>query len=44
VYQLRSTATFGSGVGAVERQLTARVSYCRDPGGDPASQPPYGCI
>jgi MSHA biogenesis protein MshP len=44
VYQLRSTATFGSGLGAVERQLTARVSYCRDPGGNPASQPPYGCI
>jgi MSHA biogenesis protein MshP len=44
VYQLRSKATFGAGVGIVERQLTARVSYCRDPGGNPASQPPYGCI
>jgi MSHA biogenesis protein MshP len=43
VYQLRSTASFGSGVGAVERQVSARVSYCRDPNGNPANQPPYGC-
>jgi len=43
VYQLRATATSGSGVGAVERQLSARVAYCRDPNGNPASQPPYGC-
>jgi MSHA biogenesis protein MshP len=44
VYQLKATATYGSGVGAVERELSARVSYCRDPGGNPASQPPYGCL
>jgi MSHA biogenesis protein MshP len=44
VYQLKSTATYGSGVGAVERDVSARVSDCRDPGGNPASQPPYGCI
>jgi len=44
VYQLKSTATYGSGVGAVERDVSARVSYCRDPAGNPASQPPYGCI
>jgi MSHA biogenesis protein MshP len=43
VYQLKSTATFGGGVGQVERQLSARVSYCRDPNGNPAAQPPYGC-
>jgi MSHA biogenesis protein MshP len=44
VYQLKSTATYGSGVGAVERDASARVAYCRDPAGNPASQPPYGCI
>jgi MSHA biogenesis protein MshP len=44
VFQLRSTATYGSGFSAVERQLSARVSYCRDPGGSAATQPPYGCI
>jgi MSHA biogenesis protein MshP len=43
VYQLKSTATYGAGVGQVERQLSARVSYCRDPNGNPATQPPYGC-
>jgi len=43
VYQLTSKAVFGAGVGQVERQLTARVSYCRNPNGNPASQPPYGC-
>jgi MSHA biogenesis protein MshP len=43
VYQLKSTATYGAGVGQVERQLSARVSYCRDPSGNPAMQPPYGC-
>jgi MSHA biogenesis protein MshP len=44
VFQLKSTATYGAGVGAVERDVSARVAYCRDPGGNPASQPPYGCI
>ncbi len=43
VFQLKSTATYGAGVGKVERQLSARVSYCRDPSGNPAMQPPYGC-
>lgn len=43
VFQLKSTATYGAGVGQVERQLSARVSYCRDPSGNPAMQPPYGC-
>jgi MSHA biogenesis protein MshP len=43
VYQLRATASSGAGVGAVERQVSARVSYCRDPSGNPANQPPYGC-
>jgi MSHA biogenesis protein MshP len=44
VYQLRSTATYGAGANAVERALTARVSYCRDPGGNASTQPPYGCL
>jgi len=44
VYQLRATATSGSGAASIERQLSARVAYCRDPNGNPASQPPYGCI
>ena len=43
VFQLKATAVYGAGVGQVERQLSARVSYCRDPGGNPATQPPYGC-
>ncbi len=43
VFQLRATATYGAGVGQVERQVSARVAYCRDPAGNPASQPPYGC-
>lgn len=43
VFQLRSTATSGSGLTAVERQVSARVAYCRDPNGNPANQPPYGC-
>jgi MSHA biogenesis protein MshP len=43
VFQLRSSATYGSGLSAVERQVAARVAYCRDPNGNPASQPPYGC-
>jgi MSHA biogenesis protein MshP len=43
VFQLRSTASFGTGLSAVERQVSARVAYCRDPNGNPASQPPYGC-
>lgn len=43
VFQLKSTATSGSGPNAVERQISARVAYCRDPNGNPASQPPYGC-
>ena len=43
VFQLRSTASSGSGLSAVERQVSARVAYCRDPNGNPASQPPYGC-
>jgi MSHA biogenesis protein MshP len=43
VFQLKSTATSGAGLGAVERQLSARVAYCRDPNGNPANQPPYGC-
>jgi MSHA biogenesis protein MshP len=44
VYQLRATATSGSGAAAIERQLSARVAYCRDPNGNPAAQPPYGCF
>ena len=44
VYQLRATATTGSGAAAIERQLSARVAYCRDPSGNPAAQPPYGCF
>lgn len=43
VFQLKSTATSGAGLNAVERQISARVAYCRDPNGNPASQPPYGC-
>ena len=43
VFQLESTATGGAGLGAVERQVSARVAYCRDPSGNPANQPPYGC-
>lgn len=43
VFQLKSTATYGAGLAQVERQLSARVSYCRDPNGNPAMQPPYGC-
>ena len=43
VFQLSATATGGAGSNAVERRLTARVSYCRDPSGNPATQPPYGC-
>ncbi|MEO8627478.1 MAG: hypothetical protein ABI612_05170 [Betaproteobacteria bacterium] len=43
VFQLKATATYGAGVGQVERQVSARVAYCRDPAGNPASQPPYGC-
>jgi len=43
VYQLRATASSGSGAAAIERQLSSRVAYCRDPGGNPAAQPPYGC-
>jgi MSHA biogenesis protein MshP len=43
VYQLRATATAGGGAGSIERQLSARVAYCRDPNGNPAAQPPYGC-
>jgi MSHA biogenesis protein MshP len=43
VFQLKATAIYGAGVGQVERQLSARVAYCRDPAGNPASQPPYGC-
>jgi MSHA biogenesis protein MshP len=44
VYQLRATATLGSGQTAVERQVQARVAYCRDPAGSASTQPPYGCI
>jgi len=44
VYQLRSTASYGTGAGAVERALSARVAYCRDPSGVATTQPPYGCI
>jgi MSHA biogenesis protein MshP len=43
VYQLRATASLGSGAAAIERQLSSRVAYCRDPNGNPAAQPPYGC-
>lgn len=43
VFQLRSTATTGAGATAVERQVQARVAYCRDPSGSAATQPPYGC-
>lgn len=43
VFQLKSTATSGAGLTAVERQVSARVAYCRDPNGNPANQPPYGC-
>ena len=44
VFQLRATATAGSGETAVERQVQARVAYCRDPAGSAATQPPYGCF
>lgn len=44
VYQLRATASVGAGNAAIERQLTARVAYCRDPNGNPSSQPPFGCF
>lgn len=44
VYQLRATATIGAGQTAVERQVQARVAYCRDPAGSAATQPPYGCL
>ena len=44
VFQLRATATSGGGPAVVERQLSSRVAYCRDPNGNPAAQPPYGCI
>jgi MSHA biogenesis protein MshP len=44
VFQLRATATGGAGDTAVERQVQARVSYCRDPAGSASTQPPYGCI
>jgi MSHA biogenesis protein MshP len=43
VFQLKSTATYGAGVATTERQLSARVAYCRDPNGNPATQPPFGC-
>ena len=43
VFQLTSTAASGAGLSAVERQVSARVAYCRDPNGNPANQPPYGC-
>jgi MSHA biogenesis protein MshP len=43
VFQLKSTAASGAGLTAVERQVAARVAYCRDPNGNPANQPPYGC-
>jgi MSHA biogenesis protein MshP len=43
VFQLKSTAAFGAGATAVERMVSARVAYCRDPNGNPGSQPPYGC-
>jgi MSHA biogenesis protein MshP len=43
VFQLKSTAASGTGLSAVERQVSARVAYCRDPNGNPANQPPYGC-
>jgi MSHA biogenesis protein MshP len=43
VFQLRSTASSGAGLSAVERQVSARVAYCRNPNGNPGSQPPYGC-
>jgi hypothetical protein len=44
VFQLRATATAGSGETAVERQVQARVAYCRDPAGSAVTQPPYGCF
>jgi MSHA biogenesis protein MshP len=44
VFQLGATATTGSGLTAVERQVSARVAYCRDPAGSASTQPPYGCI
>ena len=44
VFQLRSTATYGAGVAATEREVSARVAYCRDPNGNPAAQPPFGCF
>jgi MSHA biogenesis protein MshP len=43
VFQLKSTAAFGAGATTVERMVSARVGYCRDPNGNPAAQPPYGC-
>jgi MSHA biogenesis protein MshP len=43
VFQLTSIATYGAGVGQVERRVSAKLSYCRNPNGNPATQPPYGC-
>lgn len=43
VFQLKSTASGGAGLATVERQVSARIAYCRDPSGNPANQPPYGC-
>jgi MSHA biogenesis protein MshP len=43
VFQLRGTATTGANQTAVERSVTARVAYCRDPSGSATTQPPYGC-
>ncbi len=43
IYTLTSTATSGADVATVERQISARVPYCRDPNGSASAQPPYGC-
>lgn len=45
VYQLAARANVDAGTAfAAERLLRLRVALCRDPGGDPAAQPPCGCL
>lgn len=45
VYQLAAQANVDAGTGfASERLLRLRLAVCRDPSGDPAAQPPCGCL
>jgi MSHA biogenesis protein MshP len=45
VYQLAARANVDAGTSfAAERLLRLRVALCRDPSGDPAAQPPCGCL